>query len=1443
MVRRGSQSSVGGGSIIGSSTGGGVGRGVLQRNNSSGSMSERTFRSPSPGRNNGAIPAAPEAPPVPALPASLRGNHRRSASTEPPQRMMSPSPHRNTRRGASVDRYGTSTRVAPNISTLPEEDEIERQGSNGSNNSINYSRPMSAQGHSPVQASTTMKPKSSWFTAPTGTLSDKPAAQRPAASAVRSQQAINNVQSDITAAASKPPKKKQIASNTQGTYLAHANAPSNAPVSKTADTVMVYDPASRTFIAKPRQTQTLPEPSPTLPKPAGPVAKPGEYDPNTRKIIPDIPAQKPSMLVVGGDNTATRSKPSLSVEPPPRNPARADHNGSPVSPRAAGILQKQPSIVREDPEGEQEAETPGSARSNKRQTNGFSGFSRTTMRSASGVPIGTRNRSDSLDVPRSASDSSGRVRGSSHSPSRSARFSTTPIVGFTRHDPPERGVSPAKSAMKHSPSSSIRDNSPMAIGAYSVNKAMSETSDTTSVDGSVRKKKSVRVSFTDQPPNVEPPFTPAARAAVARKVSPLIDDDMDEIMKPRPDLPSFGSVRQNRMQQEVAEKVTERPPDRREASSDRAIGGIPANNPTRETREIPSNAPVPPEVTSKSGRSYSSDESDDETVLASELDAGRSSAKAVFSQVVGPGPQLAIEEEAHPAAIKISLQPPTPGEEEKNFAEAARAESPPPRSSLEKFVVPGGWAPEPEMDEMSVAVPGTTTASVVSDNNDTAKSVVEAAIAAPVPYTEGTPTQAMTELQLSDIAESDSDNSAVFSDAEEDLSYMDESGFASMDAIVESPVVKPKKKDSAPESPTLRQAARRIPKEEASPVVDDWTNATSYWKQLSKQQREQIERSHFSSDDEYKPAVNSLANRPKKKKSELKQTPLAVANPQPPRQAPAQPTKTSMRKSMRGPPTPAPAPTPAVHMRSSLREGGGGGMRTSMRDRPQSEFMASKSALRSNHRPSSSGSALPAAAAGGAMSRRPQSPDELSQTEPLPNIQSSKLGKKMPPPSVLSNDSDSESSFKKKRRPSASSADPTGRYSMKRSMRAGSFDSQQQRPVSPSPGPTAKQRKAFSVRSLSPAGSFFGRKQLKESLRAAPADTGVKTLRGPNSMRGSSAKPASRPVTVPRQRSSTSNMATKFKSRFADSDDEDDRDRSQKSSFFRSRFADSDDDEPSRGIIQADLTPVRGIPRRRDQEDGDSTELSDEEDDSPRKVRGRNQQAKPIVPDSTDIEKAMAAARRNLGMINGNTAPGTPPVNEGSALSKGSLRMSEQAERPQSPDSTRKRSFMGTILRRSRTHSNASQQIPISSPAPPLPTNAHSTPVSPRPGKLQRRTSTATQDYFANTNPKTATSRAEDDPNWPLSPPGRPTDLRPSTSDGLSRHEQAVRLARQMRPDIGRSMSNSEDVYANGGSHVGFADGVKEMNGNGISNGKGFSAKTGKKKKFGMLRRAFGLDE
>jgi len=301
---------------------------------------------------------------------------------------------------------------------------------------------------------------------------------------------------------------------------------------------------------------------------------------------------------------------------------------------------------------------------------------------------------------------------------------------------------------------------------------------------------------------------------------------------------------------------------------------------------------------------------------------------------------------------------------------------------------------------------------------------------------------------------------------------------------------------------------------------------------------------------------------------------------------------------------------------------------------------------------------------------------------------------------------------------------------------------------------------------------------------------------------------------------------------------------------------------------------VRGIPRRKGQEDGDSTDLSDEDDDDPRKTsRRRNKQVAPVVPNQADIEKAMEAARRNLGMTNGTTssAPAVaaaPNNTEGGALSKGSLRQSAAptASAPSSPAVTpatieqkQKRGFMGSILRRNRNSSMSIQQVsapstPLAnnSPKQPFPTQeappTPSTPSTPSRGKLVRRSSqqpklTRGDSNFSNmTVPASAAAarKAEED-DWPLPPVPKITangavangeDDRPSTSDGI--HEQAVRLAKTMRPDMGRRSASGMSPPS-----VGFAEDVvdsKERRGV-------YSEKTGRKKKFSMLRRAFGLND
>lgn len=1042
-------------------------------------------------------------------------------------------------------------------------------------------------------------------------------------------------------------------------------------------------------------------------------------------------------------------------------------------------------------------------------------------------------------------------------------------------------------------------NSVSPVGA----KATSDTSEAPSLEGLPKKKKSVRVSFDAAPQEIQPPVTPAS-SSVTRERSPAIDDDMDEIMKPRPALPSFGSVRRDRVQPEYAEKVTERPPDRHEASNDHAIGGIISNH---KPPALDPNEPLPPEVTSKDGPSYISDESEDDAPVIKPQTIEVPSAPVV--PAVQGTTALPSATEASEPVPAIGIQPPTPGEESmKKLGGTTPPASPKPK---QEFSVPGCWAQEEEQETTIAPVasqpapvePKTMGSFAPQPQHAPATTVISPAPAAPLPAANS------TAANLTDITESDSDDSAAFSDAAEDLSDLDEGGFASLDAIVESPAVPSpaaaKKLTTPPDSPSARQAAKQHVR--GTDSSGDWSQATAYWSRLSRQQREQIEREHLSSDDEYRPQP-PVAQRPKKKKSALKQPSAAASLGTQPPQATQQPSararetaaapqkqgvapSTSMRKSMRGPQGPAPAAAnEGVQMRSSMRDGGGGSMRTSMRgppaQRPQSEVIGSRStSQRQNARPMSMDTASSNAAAGGAMLQHQASPKEIPQDGPFPKMGSQQAVRPPPKGSRLSKqqptaaeDSDSESSFKKKRRPSASTVDASGRYSMKRSMRAGSIDSEQARPISPTP----EKRKAFSVRSLSPTGSFFGRNRqnLKESMRAPPAGTGVKTLRGPNSMKAGSGKTmrASAPA---RPATSSGNMTSKFKSRFADSDDEDDGGRPGGRSFFRSKFADSDDDEPGSNFIAADLTPVRGIPKRQGQEDGDSTDLSDEEEDPRKASRNRKKQGAPMVPDPADVEKAMEAARRNLGMTNGTTNASAAQTKQGGALSKGSLRQSQlqQPEAPETPaaaaETPKRRGFMGSILRRNKNSTSSVAQIAPSSPAAAIASQRPSTavvpdrPMSPGPaspgsprGKLVRRSTAQSRLSRMDSNLSTTAPPSDAPPlpttektdNWPLAPPPKVTangvrpaspspgqtqaDDRPMTSDGI--HEQAVKLARTMRPDMSVRSSSARDTTPGRAGHVGFAPDAKMEDGDSKAM---YSAKTGRKKKFGKLRRAFGLND
>ncbi|KAI6947926.1 hypothetical protein KC321_g18977, partial [Hortaea werneckii] len=471
--------------------------------------------------------------------------------------------------------------------------------------------------------------------------------------------------------------KKKASKSMDGASLAQEPKdtlyPGNQGTSyENSDSTMVFDPATRTFKSKPRETPKQPEPSsPKMRQPASSGLKPGTYDPATRTIVPDRRASTsltpdPGLKMKKQRNTV--SPVDTSLLPPPKNPARY----SPTSDRPpSSLLHKQPSVVREDPEGEEEAAKVQPLRVQSMQPNGYVQTSAGPVKKYT-TPKSQQKRATSLDVPRQSIEGGNRNRNGSLSPSRSAHFSPSPIVENTRHVPPPRSVSPAKSAMKHShsPSSSIRNSSPMVKAPAS---DVSDTTSMTSQEGLLpKKKKKARVSFDDKPEDIDAANAASPPKAINRERSPAVDDEIEDLMKPRPALPSFGSVRRSsgRSEPELAQRVTEMAPERREKSSDHAVAGVVANSHTEEADE---NEPLPPEVVSKEA-TYESDGTEDEfkpetestparALTTDELIQATNDAEPVGGEfATSTARRLAADRLAQNDMPSINLDPPTPGE-------------------------------------------------------------------------------------------------------------------------------------------------------------------------------------------------------------------------------------------------------------------------------------------------------------------------------------------------------------------------------------------------------------------------------------------------------------------------------------------------------------------------------------------------------------------------------------------------------------------------------------------------------------------------------------------------------------------------------------------------------------------------------------------------------------
>ncbi|EXJ92715.1 hypothetical protein A1O3_01267 [Capronia epimyces CBS 606.96] len=1346
-------------------------------------MSERTFRTPSPSPSR--QPSGPqlvEHPPIPNIPREYTGNvraqgkkkMRSSSQGAPPPRVLSPPPTRPSDRGQSLDRSQRFKQPsqAERNNSLAAIDELQRTDSR---NSVNFSRPLSPRPQSPaVQASPVTNGHRTPASMPPQTISPAEA---------------EDIQYGLLETANRPvkKKKKKVASgSTEGNHL-----------------------QTGTMASKPVGTYLDPVP---------------EQEAQDSADLPLPVRRKKKKLANSGQNTHFASSDTSS-----RTDSDSD---SPVGStkerranRASGVLTKQPSIVREDWEGEQNEDarpSPAQLAAEHDLSSSQGGQSLLQNRRSSNaanvsrkieepnVPPKTVNQlvtsdfqpGSIQDKPETSSGTSTNlqviqpkpVRGSSLSPSRSTRFSdrlSSDLAAGQKHEPPARSVSPAKPALKHhSPAPGMSPKNPHARGS-SVSPSEASDISNISTDGAPRRKKSVRVSFESQPEIVGTADTaPSTETLNKEKTARLAqgksrpadntvssNDDMEELMKPRPQLPSFGSIRgqtSNSPQEDRTPAPVEdnksvtltstspvpssesyrHPYPTTGVSSDHAVGAILA----KETQRLPQeggerrNEPLPPEVTSVEGIvSFSDSESEGSEgegttnlgVLGEKHDGPQATA---YKAEQAPALDQQTPSRTQPAPQTelpvVSIIPPTPALEQGGPDDQWIVE------------VPGGFPVLSESTTQPEKFEGAA--------QDTVKS----------------PT-APTGLGMDSTSENESDNDSIYSDAAEDPSELDGTGFGSIDAIVDSPIVPiPSLISSIPESP-LPHAVRPQPEAGSSA---SWEEAQARWNDIVEQTRYSPAIAVSNSPEPKLPTVTpvhsqvtqqqerhgpsqqpQMSQPRRKKKSEAA---IAAAASVPAAAVAAhRRTDTSRQKKSRSAANPTAArPNPPAtvagtaapfrqSMRHSLHSDPDAGFRKSMRDANR-QPMPDPAPIRQRQRPLEGTASGPTQQPRAALQKKSSTPAPSAVT-PAP-ASAQRLHPVMP---VMSNDSDSDSSFRKRRRRRAA---PEGVHTMRRSMRGG-------------PDSTVRENEGSRVRSISQEGRRpfsppGGTRTMRTSMRGS-IDSGVPSLRASSEAKRSSSLFGRRqksPPPVP-----AVGLMQKHQSLIAGSDDEGSIPRKSK---FRSRFAEDSDDEPD----TTQFTPVRGIPRRGG--DSDSTDLEDSSDDE-----------KP--PDGTPASL----------QIPSNHAP---TFND---------------ELP-SPSTEKKRGFFGRL--RGKKHNDEVSSPVVESPQSPPKVDAS------KPSQLGFASAAERDRMIEQTRAKLEASKEEPrgpslqshgklqrrhqpqrmmSDSWPL-PPSIAEDgkVRPSTSDGAPLRNGSARLTQG-------SMRATEPIQAVG--------------------------RGGKKKKFPMLRKAFGLKD
>jgi serine/arginine repetitive matrix protein 2 len=709
-------------------------------------MTERTFRTPSPSPSRPAPrPEAIVHPPVPALPQNYANSPTAAPKTKRPKqraasqdtsgpRLSSPPAARPASQAHGLDPFNSPppqqqtppTKRRPDLALT---DELERTDSR---NSINFSRPLSPRPQSPVPQSPVAHPSmlTNGDRFPPNVVASIPPAH------------ADDIQYGLTQVANQPVKKKKkkvAAHSTEGSHLHDG-----------------------TMASRPVVTPLEPGPEHTEPP----------FPQDQQQAAPKKKKKKKAEVTSESSHFPSAEYTSRADSDSDSNP---DKTREKRSQRASGVLQKQPSIVKEDWEGEQNEQGAPIQGQNGVAPEQFSAHLAASSSPTTTRPLTEANVSRKIGEPSPApkplippttadyhalttveqSDSSPAsstslqvqapqaVRGSSLSPSRSTRFSdrlSSDLAAGRKHDPLPRSVSPAKSALKqHSPAPSGSPLDPSFNKPRGASATPSETSDisTAEADALPKRKKSARVSFDAGPEIVaqatsgEPIESPSKEKKGwlgLGKSKPTLstipsNDDMEELMKPRPQLPSFGSVRgqksrdgndtstslrlmsqENRAQysndgkpmtSSVASSETSSSSFNNTTptgvSSDHLVGAIFAQEAQRYSQpKFARNEPLPPEVTSVEGgvsfsdsESATSEEEEEDEVVAPPVPAAE---EIVVQEAQAPTPNpVSLPAPATSSPIELpsraevpflSVSPPTPALEQTKPSDQWQVEVP-----------------------------------------------------------------------------------------------------------------------------------------------------------------------------------------------------------------------------------------------------------------------------------------------------------------------------------------------------------------------------------------------------------------------------------------------------------------------------------------------------------------------------------------------------------------------------------------------------------------------------------------------------------------------------------------------------------------------------------------------------------------------------------------------